>query len=125
MTTKTTTATVPVLGHPQCDNEDDFALFADHLARWCAQYVPTIGVPVMRRARDLYNETAICILLGEWYDLKLEKTKDMHDRLLRAANGDEFSWETEGGDDEFSDGSTYVLDRVRGYNDALYALLVK
>lgn len=97
MTTKTTpTATMPVLDRPQCETEDDFKLFADNLARWCAQWVPSIGVPIMRKAQALYDNTAVCILLGKWYDLKLKTTRDMHSRLLRAANDNEYSWEQEG-----------------------------
>ena len=112
ITTKPT-ASIPVLDRVQCDTEDDFALFADNLARWCAQWVPTISVPIMRKARDLYEDTAVCILLGKWYDLKLATTKDMHERLLRAAN-----------DDEFSAGSSLDLDCLCSYNEALRTLLI-
>lgn len=126
MSTKTTTptATMPVLDRPQCETEEDFALFADHLSRWCAQWVPTISVPIMRRAQALYDDTAVCILLGKWYDLKLKTTKDMHERLLRAATGDEWSWEREGSDDEFSEGSNLDRELLTGYSDALRALLI-
>lgn len=123
ITTKPT-ASIPVLDRVQCDTEDDFALFADNLARWCAQWVPTISVPIMRKARDLYEDTAVCILLGKWYDLKLATTKDMHERLLRAANDDEWGWEREGHDDEFSAGSSLDLDSLRSYNEALRTLLI-
>lgn len=118
-------ATLPVLGYPQCETEEDFALFADHLSRWCAQWVTTISVPIMRKAQALYDDTAVCILLGKWYDLKLQTTKDTHERLLRAANDDEYSWEKEGSEDEYSAGSAYMLDLLHGYNEALRALLIK
>lgn len=126
MTTKTntTTATLPVLGRPQCETEDDFALFADHLARWAVQWVPSIGVPIMRKAQALYDDTAVCILLGKWYDLKLKTTKDTHERLLRAAMDNEWSWEQEGSEDEYSEVSKLDRDLLFGYNQALYALLI-
>lgn len=123
-TDKTPTANLPVLGRPQCETEDDFALFADHLARWAAQWVPTISVPVMRKAQALYDDTAVCILLGKWYDLKLKTVRDMHERLLRAAMDDEWSWESEGAEDEFEYSSNLDRDLLFGYNQALYALLV-
>lgn len=122
--TKTPTVEIPVLGIPQTETDDDFALFADNLARWCAQWVPSIGVPIMRRAEALYAETAVCILLGEWYDLKLKTVRDMHARLLRAANGDEWSWEAEGHDEEYNVPSSLDRDMLQGYNEALRALLI-
>lgn len=127
MTTKTTdkpTAALPVLDSPQLNTDEDFDLFADHLARWCAQWVPTISVPIMRKAHDLYADTAVCILLGKWYDLKLQTTKDMHARLLRAANDDEWGWEKAGADDEFSEGHSFDINSLRSYNDALRVLLI-
>lgn len=123
--TSTPTAALPVLDRPQCETEEDFELFADHLSRWCAQWVPTISVPIMRKAQALYDDTAVCILLGKWYDLKLKTTKDTHERLLRAAYDDEYSWEREGEDDEFSEGSSYQLDMLRAYNEALQTLLIR
>lgn len=124
MSTKPLTATLPVLDRPQCETDDDFALFADHLARWCEQWVPEISVPIMRKAQALYDDTAVCILLGKWYDLKLRTTRDMHERLLRAAKDDEYSWEAEGGSDEYGYPSTLDRDLLGGYSDALRALLV-
>lgn len=129
MTTETTklatpTATLPILDRPQCETEDDFALFADHLARWCAQWVPSVSVPIMRKAQALYDETAVCILLGNWYDLKLKTVKDQHERLLRAANDDEWSWEQEGREEEYDYPSSLDREELSGYNDALRALLI-
>lgn len=125
MTTKTTpTATMPVLDRPQCETEDDFRLFSDNLARWCAQWVPSIGVPIMRKAQALYDNTAVCILLGKWYDLKLKTTRDMHSRLLRAANDNEYSWECEGSEEQFDYASTLDREVLNSFNDALRELLI-
>lgn len=117
------TANLAVLSNPQCDTEEDFALFVDNLSRWCAKWVPEIGVPIMRRAKELYSNAAICILLGKWYDLQLKSTRETHERLIRAAMDDEFASESEGGKYEFSE-SVYRRE-LGSYNDALYALLVQ
>ena len=126
MSYKTTVpaAIMPVLSNPQCETEEDIALFADNLARWCEQWVPTISVPIMRKAQELYDDTAVCILLGKWYDLKLKATKDMHERLLRAANNDERRWEQEGHEAEYDYPSSFDCKQLSSYNDALRALLI-
>ena len=124
MTTESNTATVPVLNRCQRDTDEDFELFADHLALWCQQWSLTTSVPIMRKARDLYNDTAVCILIGMWYDLKLVTVKNEHERLMRGANGSEWSWEREGAEDEFEPCNSVDEDELRGYNDALHVLLV-
>lgn len=121
MTTKTT-ATLPVLSHPQCDTYEDFELFADDLAMWCSKWVPEIGVPIMRKAEDLYENAAVCILLGKWRDAYKSERRDVRARLRRAAMGDEFDHEAEGGEYEFSK-SVFRSD-LEHYSQALYALLV-
>lgn len=122
MTTKST-AKLAVLGNPQCNTEEDFDLFTDHLARWCAQWVPEIAVPIMRKADVLYDNAAVCILLGKWTSNKRQSVADTHERLLRAATGEEFECESEGSEFEFSES---VYRREAGsYSDALYALLVQ
>jgi hypothetical protein len=122
--TETKTPTLPVLGRPQCDTEEDFELFADHLARWAAQWVPSISVPIMRRARELYDESAVCILLGKWYDIKLRTVRDTHERLLRAAKDEEWSWEREGEVDEFKAENEFDRERLQGYSNALMDLII-
>lgn len=125
MSTKTNkqTANLAILTDKCCDTDEDFKLFADNLARWCEQWIPEIAVPIMRKAHDLYGNAAIRILLGEWYDLKLKSVRDMHERLLRAANYEELDMESEGGKYEFAE--TVYRREMGSYSDALYALLVR
>ena len=121
MTTKTT-ATLPVLNHPQLDTYEDFELFVDDLALWCSQWVPEISVTIMRKAQSLYENAAVCILLGKWRDAYKSERRDVRARLRRAAMDDEFNHEAEGGEYEFSK-SVFRSD-LEHYSQALYALLV-
>lgn len=97
-------------------DENDYVQFSEDLQLYASKWVPSIQLGIARAARELFENAAVRMLVGEWADME---------RKDRAAAARAFERAGKYEDVDAEDFRGIGTCEKSGFDSALYMLLIK
>ena len=93
----------------------DLGEFIGQLCKFAEHYIDEVAEPVVKQAKDLYEDKAVVFLVNEWYKHRSRYERDRANHM----------WSLAHGEDDLYGLSEYEKDRAESYGDVLYDLLMR
>lgn len=93
----------------------DLGEFIGQLCKWAEHYIDEAAEPVVKRAKELYEDKAVVFLVNEWHKYHSRYERDRANHMWNLAHGE----------DDFYSLPDFSKDRADSYNDVLYDMLMR